>query len=58
MAAFQTGTTDFGESVPTAFGESVPTAFGESVPTALVSRLRMILDKTIATLTFLKQVQN
>ena len=58
MAAFQTGTTDFGESVPTAFGESVPTAFGESVPTALVSRLRMILDKTFANFTFLKHVQN
>ena len=42
MAAFQTGTTDF----------------GESVPTALVSRLRMILDKTIANLAFIKQVQN
>ena len=50
MAAFQTGTTDF--------GESVPTAFGESVPTALVSRLRMILDKTFANFTFLKHVQN
>ena len=43
MAA--SGTTDF--------GESVPTAFGESVPTALVSRLRMILDKTFANFTFL-----
>lgn len=41
MAAFQTGTTDF--------GESVPTAFGESVPTALVSRLRIILDKSLRT---------
>ena len=58
MAAFQTGTTDFGESVPTAFGESVPTAFGESVPTALVSRLRMILDKTFENFTLLKHVQN